>query len=295
MAKKIKPPRDKEAEKKAEEAEKANAGEAAAAKEAAEAEKAAAAVQDEFQARGFELVEWVHHHPQVVLGFIAVVILSGLGFGIYTVNEKSKNTAASVAYAKAQKIWEAPVGEDPDPADDVAAFKDAAERSKAAKAAFEKVIADHKGTGAATLASLSIGNANLKAGDLDGAIAAYETFLAATPATDPLRFAGYAGLASAKDGKGDSAGAIKALEDQVALADKTDEDAALFALGTLYTNSGDKEKARARFEKLSNDFPESSFKARSDEQIVLLGGTLSKDEKKDDAKDAKKDSKKDGK
>ena len=99
-----------------------------------------------------------------------------------------------------------------------------------------------------------------------------------------------------RDGATGVPGAIKALEDQVALADKTDEDAALFALGTLYTNSGDKEKARARFERLSNDFPESSFKARSDEQIVVHGGTLTKkNESKDESKNEKKDSKKDGK
>jgi tetratricopeptide (TPR) repeat protein len=271
MAKKIKPPRDKEAEKRAEEAEKV----AEEAKKAAAAEKLAAAAQDEFQARGFELVEWMQEHRPVVLGFIAVVVLAGLGFGIYTVSEKNKNTVASVAFAQAQKLWEAPIGEDPDPDDDVPAYPDVVERSKAARAAFEKVAAEHKGTGAGAFASLSAGHAALKLSDLDGAIANYRAFLAATRANDPLRFAGYAGLAAALDGKGDTKGAIAALEDQVALGQTqkvhTDEDAALLTLGSLYAKEGDTEKARARLEKLIAEFPESPLKSRADEQLATLG------------------------
>lgn len=268
MAKKIKPPRDKEAEKLAEEAEKA----AEESQKAAEAEKAAEAVQDEFQARGFELVEWVQDNRPVVLGFIGVVLAVGVGIGAYQVVQKNQDTAASAAFAQAQKLWEAPIGEDPDATDDVPAFKDVSERSKAARTAFDKVAADHKGTGAGAFAHLSSGHASLKVGDLDAAAASYNAYLAATKPTDALRFAGYAGLASALDGKGDTKGAIKALEDQVALADKTDEDAALLALGSLYVKDGNTDKARSSLEKLLADFPESSLKSRADEQLAALGG-----------------------
>lgn len=284
MAKKIKPPRDKEAEKKAEEAEKA----AEETKKAEEAAKAAEAVQDEFQARGFELVEWVQENRPVVLGFIAVVLLGGLGFGVMTAVSKGNDTAASAAYAKAAKLQDASIGDDEDKDDDVPAFKDTTERSKAVRDAFVKVAAEHKGTGAAALASLTAGQESLKLGDYDAAIGQFQAFLSGTKANDPLRFAGHSGLAAAYDGKGDAKAAIAALEDQVALADKTDEDGALLALGGLYAKQGDTEKARARLEKLISDFPESSLKARAEEQLGTLGGA-----KKNDAKDdAKKDEKK---
>lgn len=283
MVKSIKPPKDKEAEQ-AEEAKVSEEQKKAAedAKAAEEAEKAAAAAQDEFQARGFELVEWVHDNRPIVLGFIGAVILGGIGFGVYQANQKSNNTAASAAYAAAQKIWEAPVGSDAAAEDDAPSFKDAAEKNKAAREAFQKVLDGHKGTGAATLAALSIGNAALKLGDFDGAATAYSRFLSEAKINDSMRFAGYAGLAAALDGKGDVKGAIKALEERVALPTKADKDGALLTLGSLYAKDGDADKARASFEQLLKDFPESSLKARAEEQLGALG--VKPEAKKDDAK-----------
>ena len=282
MTKKIKPKTDKEAEKLSEAEAKAAEEKEAETKKAAEAEAMAAAVQDEFQARGFELMEWVHHNPSVVVGVIAIVLLGGLGLGVWTVVDRGNNTKASADYAKAQKLWEAPIGEDSrvDPSgasDDVPTYKDVAERSKAARTAFTGVTTKHKGTGAATLAHLAVGHASLKLGELDAAITAYNAFLAGTKPKDELRFAGYAGLAAALDGKGDTKGAIKALEDLVALADKTDEDGALLNLGRLYLQDGDKDKARAKIEKLLEDHPESPLKSRADELLVTLGGPTKKD------------------
>ncbi|MDP2344948.1 MAG: tetratricopeptide repeat protein [Deltaproteobacteria bacterium] len=286
MTKKIKPKTDKEAEKATEAEAKANEEKEAEAKKAAEAEAMAAAVQDEFQARGFELVEWVHHNPTVIVGVIAIVLLGGLGIGVWTVVDRGNNTKASAAYAAAQKLWEAPIGEDTNPDDDIPAYKDVAERAKAARTAFTGVATQHKGSGAGILAQLTIGHASLKLGEIDAAIAAYNAFLAGTKPKDELRFAGYAGLAAALDAKGDTKGAIKALEDEVALADKTDEDGALLSLGRLYVQDGDPVKAKAKLELLIEDFPESSLKARADELLATLGGPTKKDDapKKDDEK-----------
>jgi tetratricopeptide (TPR) repeat protein len=295
MTKKIKPKTDKEAEKATAAEAKANEEKEAEAKKAAEAEALAAAVQDEFQARGFELVEWVHHNPSVVVGVIAIVLLGGLGFGVWTVVDRGNNTKASAAYAAAQKLWEAPIADtDPTPDDDVPFYKTATERSTAARTAFTNVATQHKGTGAGTLAQLTVGHASLKLGELDAAIAAYNAFLAGSKPKDELRFAGYAGLAAALDAKGDTKGAIKALEDQVALADKTDEDGALLGLARLYVQDGDPVKAKAKVEKLLEDFPESSLKARADELLATLGGPSPNLPKKDDGKkdDGKKDDEK---
>src|SRR5690349_2737789 len=75
--------------------------------------KAAAGIQDEFQAKGFELVEWIHDHQPIVLSFIGLIVLGGVFLGVSSVVRHSRNESASVAYAKAVDAYEAPVGDAP--------------------------------------------------------------------------------------------------------------------------------------------------------------------------------------
>jgi tetratricopeptide (TPR) repeat protein len=286
MAKKIKPPRDPKAEKAERKAEKvaaqaeAKAQNQAAEDEAKKAEEeaaAAAAAQDEFQARGVELADHVHDHPGKVLAILGSIVIAGLIYGIYTVVDRSNNTKSSAAYAEAIRLWEAPLKSegDADSADSAAAkgptFKDAAERARAAKEKFVAVATEYRGTGASALAWLSAGHASLRLGDNEEAVKAYDAFLFAAKDNDPLRFAGYAGLAAALEGKGDVKGAIDALEKLVLLADKVGEDDALLQLGRLYQKQGDVETARKRLDRLKSDFAESSLRARADELLATLG------------------------
>jgi tetratricopeptide (TPR) repeat protein len=277
MAKKIKPPRDPKAEKAERKAEKA-----AALKEAqglaaddeakkAEEEAAAAAAQDEFQARGVELADHVHDHPGKVLAILGSVIVGGLLFGIYTAVDKSDNTKASAAYAAALTTWKAPIVADAKAEEGKPSFKDDTERAKAAKEQFTAVATGHRGTGAGALAWLNAGHAALKLGEFDEAVRAYDAFLFAAKDNDPLRFAGFAGLAAAREGKGDDKGAIDAFEKLILLSDKVAEDDALLQLGRLYEKTGDTETARKRLERLKSDFPESLLRSRADELLGTLG------------------------
>src|SRR5947208_1088829 len=86
---------------------------AADAKEAEDASRAAAGIQDEFQARGFELVEWIHEKQAFVLGFIGLVIASGLAYGIYTVVSANRNSGASADLQKGLDAYDASVGDNP--------------------------------------------------------------------------------------------------------------------------------------------------------------------------------------
>lgn len=276
MPQQIKPKRDKKEEKAAEEAKKASeASEALQADEVLAAEEAAtaAAVQDEFQAKGFELVEWVQDHRGLVMGVIGAIVVGGLGLGIYSVASRGSDSAASADWASALKIWDAPVGEDPDPADNVAAYATEEEKIKAARTAFEGVVSKHKGTGGADMANLYVGHAAMKQKDFDGAIAAYSAFLDGLSKDDSLRFAGLNGLAAAKEEKGDIKGAIADLEALVALKDQTDEDGALLNLGRLYKKDGDDAKARQRLDSLLADYPDTQLKTRADEILTTLSGT----------------------
>ncbi|OGQ23807.1 MAG: hypothetical protein A2138_22675 [Deltaproteobacteria bacterium RBG_16_71_12] len=260
MAKKIKVKHEPTAEEKAAEEQK----------KAAEAAKAAAGIQDEFQAKGFELVEWVQERQSLILALIGLIIAGGLGYGVYTVVERSRNTTASAALAGALEVVNAEITDTP-PSGGDPSFKTVEERAKVAKERLLAVKGEHGGTGAAAIAQLYLGHVALSQGDHDGAAQAYQAFLGEVSASDPLRFAGLAGLAAALDGKGDSKGAIARLDELVNLPDTIDEDAALLELGRLHQLEGNIEAARAALERIGKDFPESSLKSRAEQRLAALG------------------------
>ena len=261
MAKKIKVHREPTAEEKAAEEQK----------KTEEAAKAAAGIQDEFQAKGFELVEWVHERQSLVLALIGLIIAGGLAFGVYTVVQKSRNTNASVALAEALEVVNAEITDTPPKDGDEPTFKSADDRAKAAKAKLAAVKSEHSGTGAAAIAQLYLGHVALSQGDHAAAAEAYQGFLNETDASDPMRFAGLAGLAMALDAKGDRKGAIARLDELVNLPEKIDEDAALLELGRLYELEGNVTAARAALDRISKDFPESSLKRRAEQRRAALG------------------------
>ena len=247
-------------------------------KQEAEEALAAAAAQDEFQVKGFELVEWIHDHQPVVLAAIGAVLLGGVIFGVYGVVHHSSNESASVAYGKALTTWQAqvgdaPPGEAPPVGEDAPHFKDATARSTAARDLFRGLVKEHSGTGAAELAQLYVGHASLKLADYDEAAKAYQAYLDDVSKTDALRFAGLEGLATALDAKGDQKGAIARLEELVELKNGVDKDGALLELGRLYKATGDEAKAKAVLARIPSEFAESPLKARAEEMIASLGGT----------------------
>jgi tetratricopeptide (TPR) repeat protein len=262
MAKKIKHKREQtEEERKAEEAEKA-----------AEAARAAVGIQDEFQARGFELVHWMQEHQKLVLSILGVVIVSGLAYGVAAAIGASRNTDASIALAEALDAWEAPIGEEADPSSpkDGPRFADAAARTKAARDLFVKAADGHKGTGAGAIAQLYAGHAAMKLDEHDEAARRYRSFLDEVSKKDPLRYAGLSGLAHALEAKGDKAGAVAQLEALVDLPGSIEEDAALLDLGRLHAELGAPDKARSALTRLTKDFPESSLVGRAEERLAAL-------------------------
>jgi tetratricopeptide (TPR) repeat protein len=258
MAKKIKLKKEPTAEER----------KAAEAKAAEDAAKAAAGIQDEFQARGFELVEWVHEKQSIFLAMIAVLVGGGLAFGVYNMVQTNRNTEASATLTTALEAFEAPIGEEPTGSGP--SFADASERATKARELFEKTASEHKGTGAGDVAHLYAGHASMKLADYDAAARHYQAFLDASGRDDPLRFAGLSGLAAALEAKGDRKGAIARLEELVNLPAKIDEDAALLELARLQQAEGNVEAARSALERIAKDFPESSLKTRADELLATL-------------------------
>jgi tetratricopeptide (TPR) repeat protein len=264
MAKKIKVRTEKPEEEKLNDVQQAE-------QKAEDAAQAAAGIQDEFQARGFEFVEWVHEHPSAVLGGLGLVVLVGLGVGISSMVTKHSNGKASAAYSAALEAYDAPI-------DDAAGtppahgphYKDANERAKASREMFRTVVSEHSGSGAAILAQLYIGNDSLKLGELDEAKKAYDTYLSQAPAGDALRFAGLEGLATALEAKGDRKGAIEKLEQLSNLPEKIEADAALLDLARLYKADGNVDAAKKALGRITAEFASSPLKSRADELATTL-------------------------
>lgn len=263
MAKKIKH-RTKSREEREKEREEA----------AEERARQAAGIQDDFQARGFELVEWIHENQKYVLGFIGLVVLIGAGLGVYSLSTRSTNLSASKELSAAVEVVEAEVGPElPGLTQEGALrFETAKEKSDKALEKLSAVWTSHPGTGAATLARLYAGNAALDAGDDDAAIQHYGEFLSATPKTDPLYFAGLNGRAAAYESKGQNDSALADYQALADLGDAPSRDAALVSLARLHLKAGNKDKAKAALDRFNRDFPDSALKPAADDLLAQAGG-----------------------
>jgi outer membrane protein OmpA-like peptidoglycan-associated protein/predicted negative regulator of RcsB-dependent stress response len=238
--------------------------------EAKVAEEAAiaTAAQDEFQVKGFELVEWVQDNRSLVLGSIAAVLIGCIALGGWFAWSKSSAQAASSAFATAYKNYEAPISDTATVGQ--LSFKTAKERATASAAAFQRVVDDAPRTGAGRLAMLYAGHSQRAGESWDAAVGSYRRFLDSTASDDPLRFAAYLGLSSSEEGKGNVPGAIAALEEFIATNTLIGRDQALLDLGRLYKKSGDKAKAKASLQRIIDAVPESPLKEEAMKMLAAI-------------------------
>lgn len=256
--KKILTPEEIEAERKAKEE---------------EAEREESGIEDEFQAKGFELAEWAQDNSTGILAALALVLVVGLGYGGYQAMQTGASSEAAGAYAEALESYRAPLGDAPaflgGGNADGPSFKDAKERATKAREQFQAVIANHAGTGAAKVAHLYVGHTSLALDEYDKAVDAYRKFIADNP-NDSLRFAAYSGLAAALESKGDIDGAKKELKALIDLPGKVQEDVALVELGRLQKKSGDLDGARTSYQRVVDDFKDSPLQSSANQALTAL-------------------------
>lgn len=242
----------------------------------------AAGIQDEFQAKGFELVEWVQDNRGIILGTIGVVLVVGMALGIATLVRSSQDEAASADYAAAMNAWQGEVGPELPGLSDPSKprFETAREKAERSRELFTKVIDEHAGTGAAAFSALYAGHASMDLGDFDAAIRHYSSYIDAHPKKDPLLFSAVAGRAAAYESKGET---DKAIADQRLLLElpvSPAKDSALLSLARLMLEKGDKAQAKEYLDQLEQRFPESAVLPNAEPLRARLGDSGS------DAKDA---------
>lgn len=237
----------------------------------AEQAREEAGIQDEFQAKGFELVEWMQDHSGAVLGLIGAVVFAGAVLGVSALMQEGRDDAASAAYARALEAFEAPLGEATEGEDTSAVrFSDARARATEARTRFQGVIAEHDASDVADLARLYVARTSAQLGEFDAAVEAYEAFLRDLPANDPLRGIALDGLSAALESRGDVDGAIARSEAWVGTQGAVAIENARLRLGRLYAARGDSARAKEQLERLKADFPDSTLVSSADELLARL-------------------------
>ncbi|MFZ9886454.1 MAG: tetratricopeptide repeat protein [Myxococcota bacterium] len=252
-----------------------------AEKKAAEEEAAReqAGIQDEFQAKGFELVEWAQEHRNLILAGIGAVVLTGAGIGVTRLVQGNADAAASSAYSMALETWQGEVGPDLPGLGDASKprFDTAKAKAEAARGKFLEVVSQHGDTGAGALAHLYAGHASMDLGEWEAAATHYADFLEKSDTDDGLRFAALSGRAVALESKGDVEGAIADHQRVLELSGAAAKDASLLGLARLFLAKGDTAKARTYVEQLEKQFPESPLSASLDGMKARLGVDGTKD------------------
>jgi tetratricopeptide (TPR) repeat protein len=221
---------------------------------------------DRFQLAAADAASWmVKRQKQLVLGVAALLGLAAIAVGASYVMDSGREKAGGLLY-KAIDAASGEVSSVPLPNFDHPIYKTLDEKERAVIDAASKVRERHAGTRAATTATLLEADAHLALGEWDKAIAAYQSYLASSPADDSLRFGGLDGMARAQEGKGDLAAAAKTFEDASAIA--FFKDRAGLERARVLAKAGKKDDARKALEAIAKESP---LAGEAQEQLARLG------------------------
>lgn len=213
-----------------------------------EAERAIG-IQDQYQARGFELVSWVQDHKGLVSAAIAILILAGALFSGYVYYQQRANEIATTAFLTAIKGI-----------DGVA--KDGEENIKKwqkAHADLKDLAASHKRSKVAVLANLYAGHLALETNDAKGALEDYQNAVSNSGKSDPMYALALIGLGYAQERNGDQKSALQSFETVIDLKDGMGKDLALFEAARISNDMKDSEKLKSYRERLLSEFPNSVY------------------------------------
>jgi tetratricopeptide (TPR) repeat protein len=168
------------------------------------------------------VTRWVSKHRSTAGWILFGGIAAGAALVFYLYRTETVTAAAADLLTRAAVVDQSPVLEpsaDKRTPEQVAEdprkiYPSVEERSKAALEAYDKVMAEHPGTGSALLAQLGRAGVLLEQQKWDDAIKAYDAVLASqlAPADADVRARALEGLGFAKEGKGDVDGAIAAFQ-----------------------------------------------------------------------------------
>lgn len=209
----------------------------------------ASGIQDQYQARGFELVSFVQANKVFVGVLIAFLVACGAFYSAYLYYQSRSAEIASAAYIEAAKPLEELSGVE----------KEDREKFKEAQALFQDVVKNHKGSSVAVLANLQAAHLALENDDAKTAETMYKSALDGLKNTDPLYPMAMIGLGYAEEKLGNTKSALDRFEAVVALKGKVAKDLALYEAARVATELKETDRAQKNIDRLKEEFPASVY------------------------------------
>lgn len=201
-------------------------------------------VQDEYQARGFELVSWVQDHKAIVSALILLLFIGGGAFSAFIYYKDRKSEAASGAFLEALKSLESDA--------------ESADKKKQAQDELSKLAKDFQSSGVAHLANLYAAHLALENGDAENSVKLYQEVLKGIDKSDPIYTSAIIGLSYAQEKSGDQKSALSGFESVIALKDAPGVDLALWEAARLVKDQS-AEKAKEYVSMLLEQYPQSVY------------------------------------
>lgn len=225
---------------------------------------------DKFQELAKGAMDWISHHGKntrlVVAVAAAIVLAVGAGMLLSSARgEKAGALVYEVLRAAGGEISAVPL-----PGAEGPFFATDAERQKAVVAAADRTLAEYPSTASGRLALLMKGDAQLRLGQADAAIATYERYLGETSTGASLRFGALEGIALAREaaGKLDAAAAAweRVSKEAPAWSDHADLERA-----RVLAAAGKADEARKLLEGFGKQHEGSALVAEAADRLARLG------------------------
>ncbi len=216
-------------------------------------------VDDALARTGAAISKWFRNNVQAIQWVILVVLVGAGGYVLYNSRVEKKAGDAStkllsgIAADRGVVTEEDKRSQDEKDMDTRRVYKTTSERADAALGAFNSVVEQHQGSGAALLAKLGQGGAYLEKKEYDKAIAAYAEVLSSPlAAADPdVKGRAIEGTGFAKEAKGELDAAITSFKELGSIDVKGYKELATYHEARVTFAKGDKAKAKDLLEPLN--------------------------------------------
>jgi len=226
---------------------------------------------DAFLTNARAALDWVGGHPKRIVSIVVGALVSlAVVLGVLSWLESSDKAAGAALYSVLNDA-DGQVSSVPLPGVSVPLFPSAEAQQKAIVAKAAEVEHNFGSSESARTARLAAGEAQLRLGAFDAALAAFDSYLASAKSGDSLAFLAAEGVARAKEGKGDLAGALAALDQVQSLNAAYGDRIALERAGILALQ-GKVDEAKKILQSFPTDFKESQAKAEAEQKLARLGG-----------------------
>lgn len=215
-------------------------------------EERALGIQDEYQAKGFELVSWIQDNKGIVTGIIAAIFLGGLAFSGYAYYKTRNQESATSAYFEALA-----------PLEDLSGAEAGTDKLEEVQKKLVEISNKFPNAGAALLADIYAGHLALENKQFKDAVELYKAALGKVDAKNELYPLVLLGLGYALESDGQKKEALNRFEQIVKNKSGAAKELGLWKSARLARELGENERAKSLLTTLLEEFPSSSFESEA--------------------------------